>query len=131
MSIGKKLKEARVENNLTQEEVAQKLFVTRQTVSRWEQEKTVPNIYVMKELSTLYNISLDALFMTETDENSLPTQEKNLKEKKEEKEMKKLNIFALIGMIFFNLCLSLAAFITAFSLLGALWTITLSFIGSP
>lgn len=131
MSIGKKLKEARNKKNLTQEEVAQKLFVTRQTVSRWEQEKTVPNIYVLKELSMLYNISLDDLFIAEAEVVLSSSTEKKSEEKKEEKKIKKINIFALIGMIFFNICLSLAVFITALSLLGALWTITLTFITSP
>ncbi|MGJ5640039.1 helix-turn-helix transcriptional regulator, partial [Latilactobacillus curvatus] len=44
MSVGNALKEARMNVGVTQEQVAQKLFVTRQTVSRWEQDKTLPNV---------------------------------------------------------------------------------------
>ncbi|HDN2165251.1 TPA: helix-turn-helix transcriptional regulator, partial [Staphylococcus aureus] len=43
--ISNKLKSARLAKELTQSEVAKKLYVTRQTVSRWEQGKTLPNIY--------------------------------------------------------------------------------------
>lgn len=42
---------------MTQEQVAQKLFVTRQTVSRWEQDKTLPNVHVLKTLSVLYPVA--------------------------------------------------------------------------
>ena len=130
MSIGKKLKEARTKQNLTQEEVAQKLFVTRQTISRWEQDKSVPNIHVLKELSELYTISLDALFMEQSESKELELKEEKEK-KQEEKLVKKINPFALIGMIFFNICLSLATFITALAVLFSLWTVTLTFIVSP
>ncbi|MDG2978126.1 helix-turn-helix domain-containing protein [Latilactobacillus curvatus] len=44
MSVGNALKEARMNVGVTQEQVAQNLFVTRQTVSRWEQDKTLPNV---------------------------------------------------------------------------------------
>ncbi|WP_244185454.1 helix-turn-helix transcriptional regulator [Latilactobacillus curvatus] len=44
---------------MTQEQVAQKLLVTRQTVSRWEQDKTLPNVHVLKTLGVLYGIPID------------------------------------------------------------------------
>lgn len=44
---------------VTQEQVAQKLLVTRQTVSRWEQDKTLPNVHVLKTLSVLYGTPID------------------------------------------------------------------------
>ena len=61
MSIGKSLKQVRENAGFTQEEVASKLFVTRQTISRWEQEQTLPNIYALQELSALYEAPLEAL----------------------------------------------------------------------
>lgn len=61
MEIGKKLKEARNHSELTQEEVAEKLNVTRQTISNWENERSYPDIINVIELSTLYSISLDDL----------------------------------------------------------------------
>ncbi|WP_143808697.1 helix-turn-helix transcriptional regulator, partial [Oenococcus oeni] len=50
MSLGESLKSARNAVGLTQDQVAKKMYVTRQTVSRWEQGKTLPNIYVLREL---------------------------------------------------------------------------------
>lgn len=61
MEVGKRLKEARMELNLTQEQVAEKLFVSRQTISNWENEKTYPDIISIIKLSDLYSISLDKL----------------------------------------------------------------------
>jgi len=60
MEIGKKLKNARVQSGMTQENVAEKINVSRQTISNWENEKSYPDISVI-ELSNLYSISLDDL----------------------------------------------------------------------
>lgn len=61
MEIGQKLKDARVHSGLTQEVVAEKINVSRQTISNWENEKSYPDIISVIELSTLYCISLDDL----------------------------------------------------------------------
>ena len=61
MEIGKKLKEARLNRDLTQEVIAEKLNVSRQTISNWENEKSYPDIISVIELSNLYSISLDEL----------------------------------------------------------------------
>ena len=61
MEIGKKLKEARLNRDLTQEVIAEKLNVSRQTISNWENEKSYPDIISVIELSSLYSISLDDL----------------------------------------------------------------------
>lgn len=61
MEIGKKLKEKRTKANLTQEQVAEELFVSRQTISNWENEKSYPDIISIIKLSDLYSISLDEL----------------------------------------------------------------------
>lgn len=57
MSLGHSLKQARATTDLTQEDIAKRLYVTRQTVSRWEQNKTLPNIFGLQELSSLYGLS--------------------------------------------------------------------------
>jgi len=59
--LGNKLLELRKQSKLTQEEVAEKLNVTRQTVSNWELNQTKPDIEQMKGLSKLYKISIDEL----------------------------------------------------------------------
>ena len=61
MEIGQKLKDARVHSGLTQEVVAEKINVSRQTISNWENEKSYPDIISVIELSNLYCISLDDL----------------------------------------------------------------------
>ncbi len=61
MEIEKKLKEARVNAGLTQEQLAQKIMVSRQTISNWENGKSLPDIISIMNLSDLYQISLDDL----------------------------------------------------------------------
>ena len=61
MEIGKKLKNARIEAGLTQEKAAEKINVSRQTISNWENEKSYPDIISVIALSDLYSISLDEL----------------------------------------------------------------------
>ncbi|EOL46346.1 helix-turn-helix transcriptional regulator [Enterococcus caccae] len=59
MEIGKLLKIRREQKKLTQQQVATKFHVTRQTVSRWENEKSYPNIDTLVELSFFFDFSLD------------------------------------------------------------------------
>ena len=61
MEIGKKLKNARTEAALTQEKAAEKIDVSRQTISNWENEKSYPDIISVIALSDLYSVSLDEL----------------------------------------------------------------------
>ncbi len=51
----------RGKRNMTQEEVAEKVFVTRQAVSRWENGETVPNTETLKLLSKLFDVSINTL----------------------------------------------------------------------
>ncbi len=51
----------RTENGLSQEELAEKVFVTRQAVSRWETGETVPNTETLKLLSKLFDVSINTL----------------------------------------------------------------------
>lgn len=55
------LLELRKKNNLTQDELAEKLFVTRQAVSRWESGETTPNVETLKLLSKLFDVSINTL----------------------------------------------------------------------
>ena len=61
MSLGKNLLNLRKRNNLSQEELAEKLNVTRQTISNWELDETEPTPKQLKVLSKLFNISIDDL----------------------------------------------------------------------
>ena len=55
------LYELRTKNGLSQDDLAEKVFVTRQAVSRWENGETVPNTETLKLLSGLYNVSINTL----------------------------------------------------------------------
>ena len=53
--------ELRMKNGLSQEELAEKIFVTRQAVSRWETGETIPNTETLKLLSQLFDVSINTL----------------------------------------------------------------------
>lgn len=61
INIGQKLQAARKAQNLTQEQIADKLMVSRQTISNWENNKSYPDILSLIQLSDFYEISLDSL----------------------------------------------------------------------
>lgn len=61
MNLGNSLFNARKRSGYSQEEIAAKLGVSRQTISKWETSETVPDIYQAKKLASIYNISLDEL----------------------------------------------------------------------
>lgn len=61
MTLGEKLLDLRKKLGLSQEEVAEKLNVSRQTISKWETGQTVPELFKVKLLSELYNVSYDYL----------------------------------------------------------------------
>ena len=61
MSTKEILLELRTQKGLSQDELAEKVFVTRQAVSRWENGDTVPNTETLKLLSNLYNVSINTL----------------------------------------------------------------------
>lgn len=114
-NLGVSLKNARENKQLTQQEVANKLYVTRQTISRWEQNKTLPNIYVLKELSDIYELSIDSL----------------VQEREEEKMKKQVNYFALFGSLIFNLFLFSGVAFILIILLATIWFIAILFICLP
>ncbi|MGN1089634.1 MAG: zinc ribbon domain-containing protein [Huintestinicola sp.] len=53
--------ELRTKNGMSQDELAEKLYVTRQAVSRWETGETVPNTETLKLLSKLFDVSINTL----------------------------------------------------------------------
>jgi len=61
MSLGENLLYLRKKAGLSQEDVAEKLSVSRQTVSKWETDQTIPELVKAKLLSQLYNVSYDYL----------------------------------------------------------------------
>ena len=61
MEIGKQIKKYRTEMGLSQDKLAEKIFVSRQTISNWENNKNYPDLKSLLLLSSLFNVSLDML----------------------------------------------------------------------
>ena len=61
MELGKRLKEYRARAGMTQDELAEKLFVSRQTISNWENDKSYPDIHSLLMLGDVFGVSLDTL----------------------------------------------------------------------
>lgn len=66
MTLGENLKRLRTEKGLSQEEVAGQLFLSRQTVSKWENNQAEPGVENLKALAKLYGVSLDQLLLAES-----------------------------------------------------------------
>ena len=69
MGIGSKLKNARNEKGITQEQAAELLDVSRQTISNWENNKSYPDIISVIKMSDIYSVSLDHLLKEEKSMN--------------------------------------------------------------
>ena len=61
MNIGKRMYEIRQQQNITQEQLASDLAISRQAVSKWESGKAIPDIENLMYISNLYDVSLDEL----------------------------------------------------------------------
>lgn len=71
MEFGEQIKEVRVRQSLTQEQFAQRLHVTRQAVSNWENNRNLPDLEMLIQISTQFCVSLDQLLLGGTDMNKL------------------------------------------------------------
>ena len=90
MELNAQIKKYRTELNLSQEELAEKVYVTRQTISNWENEKSYPDIHSLLLLSSLFNVSLDQLIKGDIE---------TMKEMINEQEVKKFNYYGNIFTI--------------------------------
>lgn len=68
MELNKQIKKYRMEANLSQEELADKLFVSRQTISNWENDKSYPDVNSLLLISEIFQISLDNLIKGDVEE---------------------------------------------------------------
>ncbi len=68
MEIGNKIKKYRENINLSQEELADKIYVSRQTVSNWENNKSYPDINSLKLLTDIFDVSLDEFIKCDIEE---------------------------------------------------------------
>ena len=61
MEFSKKLQKLRKQNNWTQEQLSEKLYVSRTAVSKWESGKGYPNLDSLKDIAKIFDISIDEL----------------------------------------------------------------------
>lgn len=125
-SIGGRLQQLRNDKTLTQEELAEILHVSRQSVSKWELNKTLPDMEKLIQLSEMYQVSLD--YIIKGDKGSeeqvllnkkdmkeyleLPDEERTLKEAKTEKKIhfERRIVLLLCGIINGIICLAMLCF---------------------
>lgn len=124
MELNTQIKKYRTDMNLSQEELAEKVYVTRQTISNWENNKNYPDIHSLLLLSSLFNVSLDQLIKGDID---------IMKEEIEKSEIEKLNhygnIFTLLLLVTMVSAIPLAIFLNYYGLIifGILFAITMYF----
>ena len=104
MTFGEKLKKLRTEAHLTQEELSEKLFVSRTAISKWESDRGYPNIESLKELAKFFSVTVDDLLSTD---EVLTIAEEDSKQK--EKHFRDL-IYGLL-----DLCIAMLLFLPFFA----------------
>ena len=108
MNLGEKIVSLRKKNNLSQEELAEKVGVTRQTISKWELEETTPDINQAKKLSKLFNISLDEL--TNNDISNILVEKVSNTEKLAGIIIKILKFLGIFLLVFIGIIIALIIF---------------------
>ena len=85
MTLGNSLYKARKRTGFSQEEVAEKLGVSRQTISKWETNETLPDIRQSKQMAQLYHLSLDELIDFDVDVKEIEEMIEHANEEKQKK----------------------------------------------
>ncbi|MBQ8799941.1 MAG: helix-turn-helix transcriptional regulator [Lachnospiraceae bacterium] len=92
MELGKQIKNCRQEENLSQEELAERVYVSRQTISNWENDKSYPDVNSLVLLSEVFHISLDKLIKGDID---------RMREEIKKEEVTKLKQYGTILTVLF------------------------------
>lgn len=93
MDFGAQMKKLRTSRELTQEQVAQKLNVSRQTISSWENNRNLPDLEMVVLIARIFNISLDNLILGD------PTMTNKLVKDSSEMKRAKWNLYFSLSMI--------------------------------
>jgi len=104
VTFGEKLKKLRTDGGLTQDELAEKIYVTRTAISKWESGRGYPNIDSLKAISKFFSVSIDLLLSSD---EVLTIAEEDHKQK--EKRFKDL-VYALL-----DLCIAMLLFLPFFA----------------
>ena len=116
MELNSQIKKYRTAMKLSQEELAEKVYVTRQTISNWETGKNYPDIHSLLLLSQLFDVSLDQLIKGDID---------IMKEEIKETDLQKFNHYGTIFSILF--IGTLISFVPLIKFLG-IWGVFISVI---
>ena len=92
MELGKQIKNCRQVANLSQEELAERVYVSRQTISNWENDKSYPDVHSLVLLSEIFQISLDKLIKGDIE---------RMREEIKKEEVTKLNRYGMIYTVLF------------------------------
>lgn len=71
MNFGEQIKKVRKDRNLTQQEMAEKLGISRQAISNWENDKNLPDIEMLISMSQVFHLTLDELILGGTQMNNM------------------------------------------------------------
>ncbi len=124
MELGKQIKMYRLENKLSQEELANRIYVSRQTISNWENDKSYPDINSLVLLSEVFKISLDKLIKGDIE---------IMKDAIQKEEVEKMNHYGRIYTIMLIVTvvsvvpLSMWLGVWSFIPWGIIWMITMYF----
>ena len=104
IKIGKFIQEKRKEKNITQSELAEKLYITDRAISKWENGICMPDVSTIPELCKILNVTINDLFSGEVVDmkNNEKILEQNLLEmtrKKEERDKQLLTLEIFIGIV--------------------------------
>lgn len=124
MELHTQIKKYRTDMNLSQEELSEKVYVTRQTISNWENNKSYPDIHSLLLLSSTFNISLDQLIKGDV---------KIMKEEINKSEIKRFNrdgaIFTILLILSIVSVVPLTVFLDFYGLIisSVIWGISMFF----
>ncbi len=124
MELGKQIKNFRQEAHLSQEELANRVYVSRQTISNWENDKSYPDVSSLVLLSEIFQISLDNLIKGDIDV---------MKDVIQKEEIAKMNrygkIYTIMLIATVVLAVPLFIWLGAWALIpwGSVWAISMYF----
>ncbi|MBD5097346.1 MAG: helix-turn-helix transcriptional regulator [Lachnospiraceae bacterium] len=124
MEVSSQIRKYRSNMGISQEELAEKIYVSRQTVSNWETGKNYPDIHSLLLLSSLFDVSLDQLI-----KGDVVIMKKEIKEMEIKKFDKYGRIFTVLLFLTVITAVPLAAWLKWYALIpwGMLFTITMYF----
>lgn len=91
MELGNRIKGYRTALKLTQDDLAEKVFVTRQTISNWENDKSYPDVHSLVLLGNIFNVTLDQLV-----KGDIEIMKEKINQKDIQKFSRESNIFSIL-----------------------------------